>query len=267
MADHVKPRHLSTGAHTEIWDELWQQKTTPWDRFEPHPALIDALNEKTSIVGLSTKFGNESPRKKALIPGCGRGYDVLLFASHGYDAYGLDISQTAVDACEELDKEQGDNTMIYPLRDAIIGRGSRHFFAADFFKDDLSSHTGSGRFDVIYDHTFLCALSPETRPQWSKRMSELLAPDGSSICLEFPLAKPPKAGGPPHGLSSELYVQLFKEPGKDVKYAEDGQVAPDDRSLDHVSGLVRVGHWSPERQHPSGDGTDMISVWKHAGSD
>jgi hypothetical protein len=68
-------------------------------------------------------------------------------------------------------------------------------------------------------------------------------------------------------LSSELYVQLFKEPGKDVKYAEDGQVAPDDRSLDHVSGLVRVGHWSPERQHPSGDGTDMISVWKHAGSD
>jgi SAM-dependent methyltransferase len=266
MADRVKPRQPSPGARTEIWDELWQQKTTPWDRFEPHPALIDALNEKTKILGTATEDGDETLRKKALIPGCGRGYDVLLFASHGYDAFGLDISQTAVDACQELDKEQGDDAIRYPLRDVTVGRGSRHFLAADFFVDDLSSHTSGGGFDIIYDHTFLCALPPELRPQWSKRMSELLAPNGSLICLEFPLAKPPNEGGPPHGLSSELYVQLFKEPGRDVRYAENGQVAPEDRSLDHPAGLLRVAHWSPARQPPGGNGTDMISIWKHGGS-
>lgn len=242
------------------WDRMWQQKTTPWDRSEPNPALTDALNEKSIIIGPSTQSGR---RKKVLIPGCGRGYDVLLFASHGYDAYGLDVSQTAVDACQELDKEQGDDDKKYPVKNTKVGRGSRQFLAVDFFEDDFSSHTNGG-FDIIYDYTFLCAIPPGMRPQWAKRMSELLAPDGSLICLESPLAKPPNAGGPPHGLSSELYMQLFQHPGRDVKYAEDGHVAPDGRSLDHSSGLVRVAHWSPARTHPVGKGSDMISIWKHA---
>lgn len=83
--------------------------------------LIDALEEKTDIIGSSTGTGGTTRRKKALIPGCGRGYDVLLFASHGYDAYGLDVSQTAVNACQELDKEQGDDAMKYPVKDVKIG--------------------------------------------------------------------------------------------------------------------------------------------------
>lgn len=122
------------------WDVMWQQKTTPWDRSEPNPALVDALNEKSDIVGspTSTENGNAMRRKKALIPGCGRGYDVSLFASHGYDAYGLDVSQTAIEACQELDKEQGDDDKRYPVRHTKVGRGSRHFLAVDFFGDDLS---------------------------------------------------------------------------------------------------------------------------------
>ena len=88
------------------WDRMWQQKTTPWDRSEPNPALTDALNEKSIIIGPSTQSGR---RKKVLIPGCGRGYDVLLFASHGYDAYGMDVSQTAVDACQENCGDDSDS--------------------------------------------------------------------------------------------------------------------------------------------------------------
>lgn len=253
-------------AHTGRWDAMWQQKVTPWDRSEPNPALIDALNEKSDILGSSTEGGDANRRKKALVPGCGRGYDVLLLASHGYDAYGLDVSQTAIDACRELNIHQGDDDTTYPVKDAQIGRGSRNFLLADFFQDDLSSLTGGGSFDVIYDYTFLCAIPPELRPRWSKRMSELLAPGGSLICLEFPLAKSPKAGGPPHGLSSELYVQLFKQPGEEMKYGDDGHVAPDGRALDEKAGLVRVAHWSPVRTHQVGKGTDMVSIWKHAGS-
>ena len=88
----------------------------------------------------------------------------MLFASHGYDAYGLDISQTAVDACQKLDRERGDDATKYPVKDTKIGRGLRHFIVADFFKDDLSSHTSGAGFDVIYDHTFLCAIPRELRP-------------------------------------------------------------------------------------------------------
>jgi hypothetical protein len=265
MTDLENPHQLSSEPQTEKWDAMWRQKTTPWDRSKPSPALIDALNEKSDILNSSTQSG-ETRRKKALVPGCGRGYDVLLFASHGYDAYGLDVSQTAVEACQELDKEQGNDAARYPLSDPKLGRGSRNFLVADFFKDDLSFSTDGGSFDVIYDYTFLCAIPPELRPQWPKRISELLAPNGSLICLESPLAKPPNAGGPPHGLSSELYMQLFKQPGRDVSYAEDGYVVSDERSLDHVFGLVRVAHWSPARTHQVGKGTDMMSIWKHAKS-
>jgi len=254
------------GARTEDWDVMWQNKFTPWDRSEPNPALVDALNEKSDIINPPSTGSDATRRKRVLVPGCGRGYDVLLFASHGYDAYGLDVSQTAVDACRELDEEQGEDAIRYPFRDMRLGRGSRHFLAADFFKNELASHTNGGNFDIIYDYTFLCALPPDLRPRWSKQMSKLLAPDGSLVCLEGPLTKPPKAGGPPHGLSSELYTQLFKQPGMDVTYTDDGYVAPDERCLDQSSGLVRVAQWSPARTHSIGEGTDMISIWKHAGT-
>lgn len=266
MADLLNPLRQSVGVRTEDWDVMWQNNVTPWDRSEPSPALVDALNKKRDIIDISSESSDATRRKRALIPGCDRGYDILLFASHGYNAYGLDVSQTAVDACRELDKEQGDDATRYPVQDAKVGRGSRHFLAADFFKDDLISHTNGGNFDIIYDYTFLCAITPELRPQWSKQMSKLSAPDRTLICLEGPLTKPPKTGGPPHGLSSELYLQLFKQPGIDVKYSEDGYVAPDERSLDHSSGLVRVAHWLPARTHSFGKAAEMVSIWKHAGS-
>jgi SAM-dependent methyltransferase len=252
-------------AQTGRWDAMWQQNVTPWDRSLPNPALIDALDEKRDIIGASTETSDLVQRKKALVPGCGRGYDVLLLASYGYDAYGADVSQTAIDACNKLDQDQAEDTAKYPIKDASIGRGSRNFLLADFFNDDLLSHTGGSKFDVIYDYTFLCAIPPQLRPKWAARMSSLLAPGGSLICLEFPLAKSPALGGPPHGLSSDLYVQLFKRPGDDVKYGDDGYVVSEDRELDSQSGLVRAAHWQPERTHQAGKDTDKVSIWKHAG--
>lgn len=253
-------------AHTGRWDAMWQQNITPWDRSEPNPALIDTLLEKSDIIGNSTQQESSTHRMRALVPGCGRGYDVLLLASHGFDAYGLDVSQTAIDGCTTLDKQQGDDATKYPIKNEHVGRGSRTFLMADFFQDDLSPHTGGGKFDVIYDYTFLCAIPPELRPKWAKRMTELLAPGGSLICLEFPLAKSPKAGGPPHGLSSDLYVQLFKQPGQGVNYDNDGHAVPDDTAADAQTGLVRVAHWKPARTHEVGKDTDLVSIWQHAGN-
>lgn len=40
-------------------------------------------------------------KPKALVPGCGRGYDVCEMAKRGYDALGLDIAPTAVKAASE----------------------------------------------------------------------------------------------------------------------------------------------------------------------
>ena len=172
-----------------------------------------------------------------------------------------------------MQQEQGNDESKYPLHDSAVGRGEAKFVFGDFFKDDVLSETqgkssaagggGSGQFDVIYDYTFLCALPPHLRPSWAKRMVELLKPTGHLICLEFPLHKDPKAGGPPHGLSSELYEQLFAHPGREVSYDDGGKVRESNASGDLAEdALVKVAHWAPERSHEVGKGNDRVSIWR-----
>jgi methyl halide transferase len=113
---------------------------------------------------------------------------------------------------------------------------------------------------------FLCALPPSLRAPWALRMSKLLAPNGSLICLEFPTHKPPKSGGPPWALPSTVYVELFKRPGEEISYDEDGKVIAEEKE-ESDSALVRVTHFKPERTHAvgvvNGEVKDWVSIWKH----
>ncbi|RMZ17460.1 hypothetical protein D0862_00795 [Hortaea werneckii] len=314
------------------WNAMWEQNVTPWDRGEPSPALVDTLQHKLPQIEASSSQDtpgnkaahNQQPtrrRKKALVPGCGRGYDVLLLAAYGYDAYGLDTSTLAIQGAQELARSPDRATKYPPSNHASgTGPGTATFLEADFFSDDFLTHThpppGSPQnpttattgpdphpaeaeqnktFDLIYDYTFLCALPPALRPAWSKRMSQLLSPlDGVLICLEFPLHKPPSAGGPPHGLTRELYEQLLNRPGKGVEYtlprdsgdSQGGQRGGEGAQQEGGGGdgggdggggyviedrttempreaLVKVERWKAERTHEVGRDRDFVSVWKH----
>lgn len=250
-------------SHPGHWDDLWKQNVTPWDRKGPSLALKDAITVHPDIFGPPVD-SRSSKRKRALVPGCGRGYDVLsLGYSLGYEAYGLDSSETAIEAAKKQQEEaQGSET--YSPHDSQIGAGTVKFLTSDFFKDDFFSETGGADFDLIFDYTFLCALPPELRPSWAKRMSQLLSPTGHLVCLEWPLGKDPKEGGPPHGLSSELYVQLFAHPGQEVEYDENG-IMIERSSGERIPGaLRRVAHYQPERTHGAGTGKDFVSIWQRA---
>lgn len=139
---------------------------------------------------------------------------MLLFASYGFNAVGLDISPTAT---EEAKKTQADLNLElkYPVKHAKEGRGEARFITADFFMDSFLSEThgspeGDRKFDLIYDYTFLCALPPALRPTWAARMSTLLSPEGRLICMEYPLGKDPKTGGPPHGNRDAICWKIRK---------------------------------------------------------
>ncbi|KAK3714471.1 hypothetical protein LTR37_007777 [Vermiconidia calcicola] len=267
--EKVRQRFLTLRPEEQIlgWEEMWQRHITPWNRNQPNPALTDALKEKTYLVESPFKdTGGGRVRKKVLVPGCGRGHDVLLFASYGYDAYGLDASSTAIEAARGLLSEQGKNQR-YPVRNIQSGRGEVKFVSANFFENDFLSLTHTTKsertFDLIYDYTFLCALEPSMRPQWAARMGELLSSTGRLICMEFPLGKDPKLGGPPHGLGHELYEQLFAKPGVEVNYNLSGHVC-EDRSGDKTdAALVRIETWTPERTFEGQEKQTMVSVWRH----
>lgn len=143
--------------YVEGWASLWDKgHNLPWDRGFPNPALEDTLAQRAGTIG--GPIDQDGQRRKALVPGCGRGVDVFLLASFGYDAYGLEYSATAVDACKK--KEEKEKHSRYRVRDEKVGEGKVTFVQGDFFDDTWLNEIGVPRngFDVIYDYT-VCILA------------------------------------------------------------------------------------------------------------
>jgi hypothetical protein len=102
-------------------------------------------------------------------------------------------------------------------------------------------------------------------------MPGLLKPDGGTlICLEWPLGKPASAGGPPWGLTREVYIAHLSHPGEGVRYGDDGQPLPEEVDRPRTDlGLKCLTRFQPQRTHKagydsdSGKMVDYISVWSH----
>ncbi|EXJ95784.1 hypothetical protein A1O1_00908 [Capronia coronata CBS 617.96] len=268
-------RHFATfqgPKYAEGWAALWADGGfLPWDRMAPSPALADTLINHVEVIGRAIlDEDGQTRRKRALVPGCGRGVDVLLLQSFGYDAVGLEYSKDAVKACEEYAREHADD---FPVHDEKIGRGSIQFVQGDFYSDEWLEKTGFGKdakFDLIYDYTFFCAMDPKMRPSWAMRMTELLRKSSQAnlICLEFPTTKPAAAGGPPFASSPKAYLEHLSYPGEEIKYDAEGNVVPNPQAPSSPGALERVGHWHPADTHKVGkdaDGKveDYVSVWRH----
>lgn len=145
----------------EGWAKLWDAGDfLPWDRMVPSPALSDTLDNHAHVVGSSKLVlpDGSTRRKRALVPGCGRGIDVMLLQAYGYDVVGLEYAAKAVEACEIYAKET-DNDDIYKARSETVGKGSRVFVQGDFYTDEWLGKAGleefgkEGVFELIYDYT------------------------------------------------------------------------------------------------------------------
>lgn len=115
----------------------------------PNPALPDTLDTKTTIIG--SPLRQDGSRRRALVPGCGKGYDVHLFSAYGYDAYGLEVEDAVATARKNVDEYQG--RVEYRARNEGIGKGKVEFVQGDFYAKEWEAGIGEGGFDVIYDYT------------------------------------------------------------------------------------------------------------------
>ncbi|KAK5081279.1 hypothetical protein LTR05_008073 [Lithohypha guttulata] len=260
------------------WEAMWQAGNfLPWDRMVPSPALADTLNNHSQVIGTSKLVlpDGTTRRKRALVPGCGRGVDVMLLQAYGYDVVGLEYSGTAVEACKTYARET-ENEELYKARDEKVGKGSKIYVQGDFYANDWLERAGLGEygkegvFELIYDYTFFCAMHPSMRPAWAKRMPTLLAsdPQANLICLEFPTNKPAESGGPPFSSPPKAYMEHLSHPGENVPYNDKGEVRVQPLAESGPGALERVGHWQPANTHQIGKDAegkvnDNISVWRH----
>ena len=123
-----------------------------------------------------------------MIPGCGSGYEVQAFHAAGYDVSAIDFSPAAVDQAKR-----------------VLGALAERVILGDFFTHDFGQH----RFDLIYERTFLCSMTPSRWPAYVNRMAELLLPGGRLIGVF--LYGRMRSSGPPFPLTEAEAEQLFKK--------------------------------------------------------
>eukprot|EP00249_Psilotum_nudum_P010239 c22417_g2_i1 orf=1-459(-) len=122
----VRVRELVNNRPMDFWDKCWEENVTPWDVGSATPIIVHLVKEGVL------------PQGRALVPGCGSGYDVLALASPTRQVIGLDISEQALKRARELAKFSPDGEWT-------------EFLNADFY-----TWTPVEPFDLIFDYTFFC---------------------------------------------------------------------------------------------------------------
>jgi len=159
----------------EFWTVRYSAGKTPWD-FGGVPSALKSFLERSSVPG------------RVLIPGCGSGYEIQAFHAAGYDVSAIDFSPAAVEQAKRL-----------------LGDLAERVILGDFFTHDF----GQRRFDLIYERTFLCSMTPARWPEYLNRMADLLLPGGKLIGVF--LYGQRLSSGPPFPLTEPEAEQLFKK--------------------------------------------------------
>ena len=157
----------------EFWNHRYQNLQIGWDTGGPTTPFVELFKniEDKSI--------------SILIPGCGYGHEgEYLFLLGFTNITLLDVSPLAR---QEFLKR-------------VSGFSEEQFVNGDFF-----SHYG--KYDLILEQTFFCALEPILRPKYAEKMFELLKPGGKlqGLLFNFTLTEV----GPPFGGSKDEYLGYF----------------------------------------------------------
>lgn len=169
----------SADADAVDWADRYRAGDTPWDIGGPHPELSIRLQDGR----LAPPEPGES---RALVPGAGRGHDAIALARRGWQVTALDVVPSlAAEMGAELERLGGE----YVVGDALRLEGEP--------------------FDLVWDHTFFCAIDPGSRAPWGQRVRDLVVPGGRYTALVFPVGKPAEEGGPPHGMSPDDVLEVL----------------------------------------------------------
>lgn len=155
------------------WETRYQTHQTGWDLGAVSPPLkeyADQLADKSLNI---------------LIPGAGNGYEAEYLVETGFtDVTVLDLAPSP----------------LAHLRERVGENGSLRLVQGDFF-----AH--AGRYDLILEQTFFCALDPDLRPAYARKVHELLKPGGKLVGVLFNVDF--ENPGPPFGGSEDEYRTLF----------------------------------------------------------
>jgi len=166
------------------WEEKFINNKTGWDIgyvSTPLKQYFDQLANKDL---------------KILIPGSGNGYEAEYLFNLGFkNVFIVEWSDNAIKN--------------------FLSRFPK-FPTENIFQEDFFLH--SGKYDLIIEQTFFCALHPSQRENYIQKIYDLLSPRGKLVGLLF--SREFNSPGPPFGGSKNEYVKLF-EPYFNFKYFDE----------------------------------------------
>ena len=140
------------GPTVEFWQQRFDSGQTPWDRGGTHPQLLQWLASGELHAGQSV-----------LVPGCGRGHELVTLAQHGLTVTGLDYTPAAVEAARQ-------QLQASKLPGAVE-------------LADVLAWQAENPLDIVYEQTCLCALHPDHWQRYAGQLHAWLKPGGRLLAL------------------------------------------------------------------------------------
>lgn len=157
------------------WTERYRNGYTGWDIGHASPPLVQYLDQI------------DDRKIRVLIPGAGNGYEAAEAYRMGFmDLHLLDISEIPLQRFASQFPDFPKNQIYH----------------ADFFEHE-------GKYDLILEQTFFCALDPSLRVDYCKKVNELLKPNGKLVGVLFGIEF--ERSGPPFGGKIADYRSLFEQ--------------------------------------------------------
>ena len=166
------------GYSQEDWQRHYDEDDLGWDLGHVAPPFVDLL-ESNAIVPCKT-----------LVPGCGRGHEVIFFRENGFDVTAVDYSIGAVNHLNSVILERKLNTKVLNL----------DFFELDSTHDCL--------YDLLIEQTFFCAISPSQRLLYVETVVRVLKRGGMIAGLFYHTGK---EGGPPFNTTRDDIIKHFSD--------------------------------------------------------
>ncbi len=157
------------------WNNQYEAHTTAWDLGEVSPPIKAYINQLTN------------KNLRILIPGCGNTYEAEYLLQQGFtDVTVIDIAPT----------------LVAQLKEKFASNPNIKIVLGDFFE-----HTG--KYDLVLEQTFFCAINPPLRKDYVAKMNELLAENGKLIGVLFD--REFEQQGPPFGGCKCQYEPMFEK--------------------------------------------------------
>jgi methyl halide transferase len=166
------------GYTQEDWKRHYDEDDLGWDLGQVAPPFVNLLESKAIFPG------------KTLVPGCGRGHEVIFLAENGFEVTAVDFSLGAINYLKSNVQER-------KLKCEIL---HMNFFEMN------AVHNGT--FDMVIEQTFFCAISPEQRISYVSTVARALKQGGMLAGLFYHTGE---EGGPPFNTTREDIVKLFSD--------------------------------------------------------